>query len=85
MSRWKAQQETSHPSDKHTHTEKDYCQLVDFHNVIFVFRKLELSPEYERQRGSVLSAAAAVHQAMKLLPGLDAVGVGFVFHNGVGR
>lgn len=30
-------------SDKHTHTEKDYCQLVYFHNVIFVFRKLELS------------------------------------------
>lgn len=40
-----------------------------FHNVIFVFRKLELSPECERQRGSVRSAAAAVHQAMKLLPG----------------
>lgn len=30
-------------SDTHTHTEKDYCQLVYFHNVIFVFRKLELS------------------------------------------
>ena len=30
-------------SDKHIHTEKDYCQLVYFHNVIFVFRKLELS------------------------------------------
>lgn len=26
-------------------------------------------PEWERQRGSVRSAAAAVHQAMKLLPG----------------
>lgn len=38
--------------DKHTHTEKDYCQLVYFHNVIFVFRKLELSPECERQRGA---------------------------------
>lgn len=72
-------------SDKHTHTGKDYCQLVYSHKVIFVFRKLELSPECERQRGSVRSAAAAVHQAMKLLPGLDAVGVGFVFHNGVGR
>lgn len=72
-------------SDKHTHTGKDYCQLVYSHKVIFVFRKLELSPECDRQRGSVRSAAAAVHQAMKLLPGLDAVGVGFVFHNGVGR
>lgn len=56
-------------SDTHTHTERDYCQLGYFHNVIFVFRKLELSPECERQRGSVRSAAAAVHQAMKLLPG----------------
>lgn len=55
--------------DRHTHTEKGYCQLVYFHNAIFVFRKLELSPEWERQRGSVRSAAAAVHQAMKLLPG----------------
>lgn len=56
-------------SDTHTHTERDYCQLGYSHNVIFVFRKLELSPECERQRGSVRSAAAAVHQAMKLLPG----------------
>lgn len=56
-------------SDKHTHTGKDYCQLVYSHKVIFVFRKLELSPECDRQRGSVRSAAAAVHQAMKLLPG----------------
>ena len=30
-------------SDKHTHTGKDYCQLVYSHKVIFVFRKLELS------------------------------------------
>lgn len=55
------------------------------HNVIFVFRKLELSPGCDRGRGNVRSAATAVHQAMKLLPGLDAIGVCFIFHDGVGR
>ena len=30
-------------SDKHAHTEKDYCQLGYSHKAISVFQKLELS------------------------------------------
>lgn len=40
--------------DKHTHTEKDYCQLVYFHNVIFVFRKLELSLKEKNGRKQII-------------------------------
>lgn len=42
-----------------THTEKDYCQLVYFHNVIFVFRKLELSLEEKMGENRALSTWAA--------------------------
>ena len=48
-------------SDKHTHREKDYCQLVYSHEVIFLFRKLELSlkeKKWEKREHSIHKAAS---------------------------